>query len=30
MLQNAEKDIRVKERTILIMEEYIYILESKG
>ena len=30
MLQNAEKDIRVKERTIKIMDEYIIVLESRG
>jgi hypothetical protein len=30
MLQNAERDIRVKERTIKIMDYYIIILESRG
>lgn len=30
MLQNAEKDIRVKERTIKVMDNYIVMLESKG
>lgn len=30
MLQNAEKDIRVKERTIKIMDDYIIILELRG
>lgn len=28
MLQAAEKDIRVKERTIKVMEDYIYMLEK--
>lgn len=30
MLQIAEKDIRVKERTIKIMDDYIIILELRG
>lgn len=30
MLQNAEKDIRVKERTIKILDEYVVMLEAKG
>jgi|Dee2metaT_18_FD_contig_31_6065172_length_426_multi_3_in_0_out_0_1 hypothetical protein len=30
MLQVAEKDIRIKERTIKVMEDYIYMLEKCG
>lgn len=30
MLQIAEKDIRIKERTIRTMEEYIRMLEKSG